>query len=202
MLYIGDLKMRWFIIGAAVIATVSPLLWNLLAEYQKLRIIALYLPEEYDPTREGILWQAHQSSRAIASGGFTGQGLGQGRVTQTPGGIPEQHTDFIFSVAGEELGLIGCLLIIGLLCAMIIRCFQVGVRSNNPLGLLVCTGLASKFIAQTFENIGMCLELLPVVGITLPFFSYGGSSLVTCFAALGIVSGVKMRPKPIRFRNI
>jgi len=203
MLYIGDLKLRWFIIGAAVIAALSPLLWNMLEEYQQLRIIAPYFPEEYDPTKQGILWQANQSSIAIGSGGFYGQGLGQGRITQaTRLRIPEQHTDFIFSVAGEELGLIGCMLIIILLSVIIVRCFQIGVRSNNPLGLLVCTGVAAKFIVQTFENIGMCLELLPVIGITLPFFSYGGSSLVTCFAALGIVSGVKMRPKPIRFRNI
>jgi rod shape determining protein RodA len=148
-----------------------------------------------------VLWQAHQSVRAITGGGFTGQGLGNGRLTQSRG-IPEQHTDFIFSAAGEELGFLGCLLIIALLVAIITRCFYIGVKSNNPLGLLVCTGLAAKLIAQAFENIGMCLGLLPVIGITLPFFSYGGSSLVTCFAAMGIVSGIKMRPKPIRFRNL
>jgi rod shape determining protein RodA len=118
------------------------------------------------------------------------------------GGIPAQHTDFVFSAAGEELGFLGCLLVIMLLIAIIIRCVYVGVKSNNPLGMLVCIGVAGMVIVQMVENIGMALGLMPVIGITLPFFSYGGSSLVTCFAAMGIVSGIKMRPKPVRFRNI
>jgi rod shape determining protein RodA len=121
-------------------------------------------------------------------------------MTQS-GAVPKQNTDFIFSVAGEELGLIGCLLIIGLLLAIIIRCIYVGIKSNNTLGLLVCVGLSSMLIAQMFENIGMCLGLTPVIGLTLPFFSSGGSSIVTMFAAMGVVSGIKMRPKPMRFRS-
>jgi len=78
----------------------------------------------------------------------------------------------------------------------------VGIKSNNPLGMLVCIGVAGMLITHTIENIGMALGYLPVIGITLPFFSYGGSSIVTCFAAMGIVSGIKMRPKPVRFRNL
>jgi len=201
MLFVGDVKLRWFALGSAVIAAISPLLWNIMEPYQQRRIAAVFFPEEYDPERLNELWQANQSLRAITEGGFRGQGLGNGRMTQA-GIIPEQHTDFVFSAAGEELGFLGCMLIVILLIAIIVRCFHVGIKSNNPLGLLVCTGLAAKFIAQTFENIGMCLGLLPVIGITLPFFSSGGSSLVTCFAAMGIVSGIKMRPKPIRFRNL
>jgi len=201
MLFVAGIKLRWFILGGTVFAAISPFLWNLMEDYQQLRIVAVFMPEVYDPDRQGTLWQANQSVRAITGGGFRGQGLGNGRLTQA-GIIPEQHTDFIFSVAGEELGFVGALLIIALLVTIIVRCFYVGIRSNNTLGLLVCVGLASKFIAQTVENIGMCLGILPVIGITLPFFSYGGSSLVTCFAAMGIVSGVKMRPKPIRFRNL
>jgi rod shape determining protein RodA len=201
MLFVGGVKLRWFALGAAILAALSPLLWNLMEPYQQNRIRAPFFPDVYDPDRQGVLWQAHQSVRAITGGRWTGQGLGNGRFTQA-GFIPEQHTDFVFSVAGEELGFLGCMLIIVLLVAIIVRCFYIGVKSNNPLGLIVCTGLAAKLIAQTFENIGMCLGLLPVIGITLPFFSYGGSSLVTCFAAMGIVSGIKMRPKPIRFRNL
>jgi len=201
MLFVAGIKLRWFIIGGAATAAASPFLWSMLETYQQVRIAAVFFPEIYDPDRQDALWQANQSVRAITGGGFTGQGLGNGRLTQS-GFIFAQHTDFIFSVAGEELGFVGALVVIALLVTIIVRCFYVGVRSNNTLGLLVCVGLAAKFIAQTFENIGMCLGLLPVVGITLPFFSYGGSSLVTCFAAMGIVSGVKMRPKPIRFRNL
>jgi len=201
MLFVAGVKLRWFVIGGAAVAAASPLLWRFLEPYQQERIAAVFFPEIYDPDRQDALWQANQSVRAITSGGFEGQGLGNGRLTQS-GFIPAQHTDFIFSVAGEELGFIGALLVIALLVTVIVRCFYVGVRSNNTLGLLVCVGMAAKLMAQMIENIGMCLGLLPVVGITLPFFSYGGSSLVTSFAAMGIVSGVKMRPKPIRFRNL
>jgi len=86
--------------------------------------------------------------------------------------------------------------------AIIVRCVIIGLKSNNPLGMLVCIGCASMIFIQTFMNLGMALGILPVIGVTLPFFSYGGSSIVTCFAAMGIVSGIKMRPKPVRFRNL
>ena len=202
MMYVCGVKLRWFAIGGGFIAIVSPLIWNnYLSEGQKNRVRAPFIPDQIDPTRRGVLWQTDHSMRAISSGGFAGQGLGAGRITQA-GIIPEQKTDFIFSAAGEELGFIGCMLIIILLVLIIIRCIYIGIKSNNPLGLIVCSGIAAMLIAQTFENLGMCLGILPVIGITLPFFSYGGSSIVACFAAIGIVSGIKMRPKPARFRTI
>jgi len=201
ILFVGGIKLRWFALGIAVVAGISPLVWtNFLTEKQKNRILAPLFPDLVDPTKlDGVMWQARQSVKAIRGGGFLGQGLGKGVMTQSAA-IPGQRTDFIFSAAGEELGFVGCLLIVLLLIAIIIRCIYVGIKSNNTLGLLVCSGVAAMLIAQTFENIGMCLGILPVVGITLPFYSYGGSSIVTCFAAMGIVSGVKMRPKPARFR--
>jgi len=203
MLFIGGVKLRWFALGAGVVAAVSPLLWsNFMSERHRSLILAPFVPELLDTeTLDEIMWQARQSVKAIASGGFLGQGLGNGTITQRQT-IPAQHTDFIFSAAGEELGFVGCLLIVAMLVVIIIRCIYVGIKSNNPLGLLVCTGISAMLIAQVFENIGMCLGLLPVVGITLPFLSYGGSSIVTCFAAMGIVSGIKMRPKPVRFRTM
>ena len=200
MMFVAGVRLRWFALGGIVVAALSPLIFELLSERQQLRILAPFFPNEYDPDRQGVLWQANQSVRAITGGGFRGQGLGQGEVTQA-NIIPEQHNDFIFSVAGEELGFVGALAVITLLIIIIIRCFYVGMKSNNPLGLLVCVGLAAKFMAQMLENIGMCLGLLPVVGINLPFFSYGGSSIVTSMAAIGIVSGVKMRPKPTGLKN-
>ncbi|MDR2568960.1 MAG: FtsW/RodA/SpoVE family cell cycle protein [Oscillospiraceae bacterium] len=203
MLFAGGVKLRWFAIGAAAITIIMPLAWdNFLSDKQKNRIRAPFFPEVIDPTRQNELWQPDQSVEAIATGGFMGQGLGNGRLTQTPRAIPAQHTDFIFSAAGEELGFVGCLAIILLLVLIIARCVYVGVKSNNPLGMLICIGVAGMLITQMVENIGMALGLMPVIGITLPFFSYGGSSLVTCFAAMGIVSGIKMRPKPVRFRNL
>ena len=201
MLYVGGVKLRWFLIGGGFIAAMTPLIWNnYLTELQQKRIQAPFVPDLIDPTRRETLWQVDNSIKAIASGGFSGQGLGNGRMTQA-GIIPFQHTDFIFSAAGEELGFVGCMLIILLLIVIIVRCVQVGIKSNNSLGLLVCIGIASMLIAQMLMNIGMCLGILPVIGITLPFFSYGGSSIVACFAAMGIVSGVRMRPKPLRFRT-
>ena len=202
MLFIGGVKLRWFALGIIVIGVASPLIWNgFLTDLQKDRIMAPFIPNDIDPGKTGVLWQAEQSVTAIKSGGFRGQGLYNGRMTQA-GLIPGQKTDFIFSAAGEELGFIGCLLIVAILVTIITRCIYIGIKSNNSLGLLVCSGIAAMLISQTFENIGMCLGLLPVIGLTLPFFSYGGSSIVTCFAAMGIVSGIKMRPKPVRFRTI
>ena len=200
MLFIGGIKLRWFLLGGGLLAALSPIIWNnFFQPYHRDRIRAPFFPELVDPTRQYVLWQPDLSVRAISSGGFLGQGLNNGRLTQAAL-IPEQHTDFIFSAAGEELGFIGCILIVILLVVIIVRCIYVGIKSNNSLGLLVCTGVAAMLIAQTFENIGMCLGILPVIGVTLPFFSYGGSSLVACFASMGIVSGIKMRPKPVRFR--
>ena len=200
MLFVGGLKLRWFLAGGALAAAVSPLIWNyFLSDLQRERIQAPFWPDEIDPTRLRVLWQSDMSVSAIASGGFYGQGLGNGVITQSAR-MPAQHTDFIFSVAGEELGFAGCMLVVALLSAIIIRCIYVGINSNNPLGMLVCFGVASVLIAQSLLNIGMCLGIMPVIGVTLPFFSHGGSSIVTFFAAAGIVSGIKMRPKPARFR--
>ena len=202
MMYTGGIKLRWFALGAAILTAMTPLIWDkLLTERHRNLIRAPFVPELVDPDRTGVLWQPTQSVEAIATGGFTGQGLGNGRLTQA-GLIHAQHTDFIFSAAGEEVGFVGCMAIVILLVAMIIRCIYVGIKSNNPLGMLVCIGVAAMLITHMIENIGMALGYLPVIGITLPFFSYGGSSIVTCFAALGLVSGIKMRPKPMRFRNL
>jgi rod shape determining protein RodA len=201
IMFVGGVRLRWFLFGAAALAASGPFIWNnLLNERQRARILAPYDPS-IDPTGLDVTWQAGQSKLAIAAGGFSGQGLYNGKLTQE-GIIPHQQTDFIFSAAGEELGFIGCFIIILLLTAVIARCAYVGVKSNNTLGLLVCLGLASIILFQTLENIGMCLGLAPVVGLTLPFFSYGGSSIITAFAAMGIVSGIKMRPKPVRFRTM
>lgn len=201
MLFIGGVDLKWLLLGFGLVGAAIPLIWNfVLSQGQRNRILAPYAPLTVDPTGLDVTWQPNQSKLAIASGDFLGKGLFHGPMTQA-GDVPKQHTDFIFSVAGEELGFVGCFVIILLLLAIIIRCIQVGIKSNNTIGMLVCTGLASMLIAQTFENIGMCLGLTPVIGLTLPFFSYGGSSLITIFAAMGVVSGIKMRPKPMRSRS-
>lgn len=135
---------------------------------------------------------------ALGSGKLTGQGLFNGTQTQSlyRSSLPERQTDFIFCVCGEELGFIGCLLVIVLLLAIIVRCLIVAREAPSRMESLVCVGMAGMLIFQTIANIGMCLFLMPVIGLTLPFFSYGGSSIVTLFAAMGVVSGIKKRSRP------
>ena len=198
MLFAAGLKIYWFILGAAAIAAVTPFAWeHVLKPYQKDRILAPY-DASIDPNGDGIKWQPNQSKLALASGQLTGTGLGNGTQTQSSA-LPEKHTDFIFAVIGEELGMIGCCVVVLLLLLIIIRCIYIGVHSKNTMSMLVCVGVAASITFQSFENIGMCIGITPVIGITLPFFSYGGSSMFSLFAAMGLVSGVKFRPKPERF---
>lgn len=194
MLFAAGFALRWFAIGFAAIAAMIPLLWNFVLQgYQKNRILAPY-DSSIDPTNTGINWQAHQSKIALASGRLRGTGLFHGTQSQSSH-FPAKHTDFIFGVIGEELGMIGCIAVVILLTAIIIRCVVVGVRSGNSMSALICFGVAAFMTFQAFENIGMCIGITPVIGITLPFFSYGGSSLLANFAAMGMVSGVHYRPK-------
>jgi len=200
MLFAAGVKLYWFVIAMAGVAAATPILWNnFLQPYQKDRILMPY-DSSIDPDGFDIRWQSNQSKLALASGRLTGLGLGQGTQSQSAA-IPGKHTDFIFAVIGEELGMIACCVVILLLCAIVIRCIVIGVRSKNTMNMLVCLGVSAVITFQTFENIGMCLGITPIIGITLPFFSYGGSSLFSLFAAMGLVSGVKYRPKPERFRR-
>ena len=197
MLFVAGVKIYWFIMGAAAIACMVPIFWTyFLEDYQRNRILAPY-DSSMDPDNTGINWQQNQSKIALASGQLTGTGLGDGTQSQS-NAIPGKHTDFIFAVIGEELGLIGACLVLLLLMIIVIRCIQVGLRSGSTMSMLVCFGVAATVVFQTFENVGMCIGIAPVVGITLPFFSYGGSSLFSMFAAMGLVSGIKYRPKPAR----
>lgn len=197
MLFVAGVKIYWFIMGAAAIACMVPIFWTyFLEDYQRNRILAPY-DSSIDPDNTGINWQQNQSKIALASGQLTGTGLGEGTQSQS-NAIPGKHTDFIFAVIGEEFGLIGACLVLLLLMIIVIRCIQVGLRSGSTMSMLVCFGVAATVVFQTFENVGMCIGIAPVVGITLPFFSYGGSSLFSMFAAMGLVSGIKYRPKPAR----
>ena len=160
--------------------------------YQRERFIVVF-DHDYDPLGRG--WQQHRSMLALGSGGFFGQGYMQGTQTQSLSqeALPWRHTDFIFSVCGEELGLVGCLAIMLLLLAIIVRILIVARNAVTPFHCNICVGIAAMLMFQTIINIGMCLFVMPVIGITLPFFSYGGSSLLTLFAAMGLVAGIKMR---------
>jgi len=193
-------KISWkYITGTVVfVAAAIPVIWNFfLADYQKNRIRVLFDPES-DPLAAG--YHVMQSKIAIGSGGIFGKGVGQGSQTQFEY-LPAKHTDFIYSVIGEEMGLIGCLLCAVLLFGLVIRCFYIASNANNKFGSYICVGVACMFLAHTFENIGMCIGLMPVTGIPLPFFSYGGSSIVTNLIAIGLVLGVRMRKKDVSFKE-
>ena len=146
----------------------------------------------------GAGWQQTRSLLALGGGKLTGQGLFHGIQTQGEysGSLPFRYTDFIFSAIGEELGMLGCLAVLLLLAAIIVRCLMVARKARNTTESYVCVGVAAVLIFQTISNVGMCLFVLPVIGLTLPFFSYGGSSIVTLFAAMGMVSSVQSHSLP------
>ena len=197
MAFAAGFAARWLVlgIGGAAVGLVAAWKLRLLRGdwYDRIMVV---LDHSYQPQKAG--WQQTRGMIALGSGGLTGQGLFHGTQTQSPyrASLPERQTDYIFCVCGEELGFLGCLAVISILLAIVIRCFAVARDANTRLESLVCVGMAGMLIFQTVANIGMCLFLLPVVGLTLPFFSYGGSSIVTLFAAMGIVSGVKKRSRP------
>ena len=196
MLFIAGIDWRYVAAGLAGIGVCSVLAWNfVLAEFQKARIYAFINPE-MDPLNTG--YHVMTSKLAIGSGMLRGKGLFGGIQTQL-GILPESQTDFIFAVIGEEAGLIGCILVTALLMALIIRCLVIGRGARVELGTYMCVGVAAMWLFHTFENIGMTIGLMPVTGIPLPFVSYGGSSLVTNFMALGLVLNVRMRKKTINF---
>ncbi|MDR3207542.1 MAG: FtsW/RodA/SpoVE family cell cycle protein [Oscillospiraceae bacterium] len=191
MCLFGGLKLRWFAAAAAVIAGACPFAWRMLADHQRQRLLVGFNPSA-DPLGYG--WQAIQSKIAIGGGQLTGQGLYNGVQTQL-GRLSQKESDFIFAVAGEELGLVGCLVILLLLAVIVLRCLYAATRSKTPLATVVCVGVAGMVLFQSVINVGMCLALTPVIGLTLPFFSYGGSSIITMFAAMGLVSSAYRHPK-------
>ncbi len=199
MIFSAGIKLYWVAGAAAVLALLAPYIWYyFLTDNYRTRILAIFIPSQIDPSGQGVTWQTNLCRIAIATGGAFGRGLYKGPQTQA-GYIPLQSSDFIFSVAGEEFGVVGCAAVVLLLTAIIIRCVYVGLRSQSRLGALYCIGVAAMVAFQMLENIGMCIGVAPVIGLTLPFFSYGGSSIVTLYAAMGIVSGIKMRPRPVMF---
>ena len=196
MTWSGGVNLIWFAGAGAALVVFVPIIWNLMPDnYMKQRIAVLFDPS-LDPLGTGPMYHTVRALRSLTGGGLTGQGLFQGHRTQTQGALFAQHTDYIIAAIGEELGFVGCALVLLLLGAIVARCIWVGIRSQDMLRRLVCFGAASALIFQIVVNIGMCIGLMPVIGITLPFISYGGSSIITLYAMLGLVSGVYARPAP------
>ncbi len=174
-----------------------PMVWTFfLDKYQKERILAVFEPQHYPDTA----YQAMQTTRAIAMGGLRGRGFLQGSRTQYSL-IPTKHTDSIIAVAGEELGFLGCAAVILLLALIIARCVSAALRTRDATSGRIAAGIAGILVFQTVLNLGMNLGVLPVVGLTLPFFSYGGTSVVTMYAAMGIVGGMRRTERREKKKN-
>ena len=194
MTFAGGVNKFWFLLALSLIGVGFPILWPLLGPHQRARIEVLFDPT-IDPNATGIRWHTNQGMLSLTGGEFAGQGLFSGRRTSV-GALKAQHTDYIFSAIGEELGFIGCAAIILLEFAIVARIVYVGIKTPDFARRVVCFGAAAALIFQVTSNIGMNLGVTPVIGLTLPFISYGGSSIVSLYAMLGLVSGVCARPSP------
>ena len=187
ILYTAGLKYRYFIIAGAAVAAAIPIIWQYLRIDQKKRIIYGLQPE-LDPLDYG--YQPIIAKRALGSGEMYGLGFGNGIQTQNAL-LPANHTDFVFAIIGEEFGFIGCVIVLALMVILILLIILNVKHVNNPCGRLICVGVAGVLIAQTLINLGMVLGLSPVIGVTLPFVSYGGSSVMSLFLAIGMVQSVR-----------
>ena len=209
MAWSAGVKIRWFVLVGGGIVLAAVILWlfvlpetSLWNDYRIMRFRVVF-DHDLDPLGRG--YQQSRSILAIGSGQLFGQGYLSGTQTQADNNdaLPARHTDFIFAVCGEELGLVGCILLLLLLGGIVLRCIWVSRQAASPFSAYVCMGMAGMLFTQIFLNVGMCLYVLPVMGLTLPFISYGGSSIITLYAAMGIVSSIKARTLPswLRDRN-
>ena len=191
MIALSGIRLRWLAGLGAVTALAALVTWSLhlLKPYQVQRLTAFLNPSA-DPRGTG--YSAAQAKIAIGSGGMFGQGLFHGSLV-AGNFVPEQHTDFIFAVAGEELGFVGAIVIIGLIAVLLIRSLRIAVRADDQFGLLVASGIAIWFALQAFINIGMTIGITPVTGLPLPFVSYGGSAMFADMIAIGVLQAVHRR---------
>lgn len=194
-LLVSGIRWRHLLIGFLIFAASGVLAWNFfLADYQKERIVA-FLNPEYDPL--GVNYSVIQSKIAIGSAGFWGKGYGQGTQAQL-GFLPAAATDFIFAALVEEWGVLGGFLVIGAFTLLLLRIIKSGLSAHNNFTKLVCLGTALMFLTQFIVNTGSVLGLLPVIGVTFPFFSYGGSSILTNAMLIGIMQSAVVRSSFLR----
>ena len=197
VLMVSGASRRWVValLLVGVLGSIGVVQLNVLKDYQLERFTAFLHPGT-DP--RGFGYNATQAKITVASGGLLGVGLGHG--AQTSGRfVPEQHTDFIFTVAGEELGFLGCSVILALLGLVLWRGLRIAARSPDPYGALVAAGVVCWFAFQTFQNIGMTVGLMPITGLPLPFLSYGGSAMFANLVAIGLLESVAIgTPRRVR----
>lgn len=185
MLFAAGLSMWYYAGGISAAVLASPLLWSLLADYQQERIIYGFNPY-LDPVDKG--WQALTSLKAIKNGGLFGKGLFGGSVYEV---LAASHTDFIIATFAEKFGFVGMFVLLGISASIVIRIIMIAIRSGDRFGMLVCVGVAASMFAQIIENMGMSIAVLPVVGITFPFMSCGGSSVLGIYVLMGLVHSIR-----------
>jgi rod shape determining protein RodA len=176
-------------VGTVIAAVIS----GVVNRYQLRRIEVFFDQDSRDPDLQDVIYQPRNAMRAIATGGIDGKGWLQGPYTNSKNDIPVQWADFPFSAVGEQFGLIGCGVLIGLFALMLVRIWRIAHLSKDMLGTYICAGAFTMILWQVFQNVAMTIGLMPVTGLPMPFISYGGSSLVTFFAILGLVQNVHMR---------
>ena len=187
VLFLSGLSWRLIAAAAGAVAMIIPIAWEfLLHDYQRQRVLTLLDPEA---DALGTGWNIIQSKTAIGSGGFSGKGFLEGTQSHLHF-LPEGHTDFIIAAYSEEFGLIGVSLLILLYCAIIFRTFQIGLQSFHNYGRLVAGAFGLSFFVYVFVNAGMVSGILPVVGVPLPFMSYGGTAIITLMSTFGLVMSI------------
>jgi cell division protein FtsW len=192
-LFISGISMR--IIGALGVVAGLGFAGLVLTSSNRMNRFSAFFDPFAEANYKGVGWQQAHSIMGLASGGPLGTGLGSSK--QKWGNLPEAHTDFIFSVIGEELGLLGTLAVLALFALLILGIFRVALRADNSFDRYACAGIGCWFAVQVILNIGTVISVIPVVGVTLPFISYGGSSLLATFVAIGFVLGVLRRDPAI-----
>lgn len=205
MMFVAGVHLRYFAVALGIGVAAMPLLWvKFLANFHKRRILAIYYPSALsEEVYRDVVYQQQRGLNAIGSGQIFGDGLFKGTYTQSPKGVPVNESDMVFTVVGEELGFVGCIALLLVFALIIYKIVSVGKMSRNITGSLICFGTAFMIGAQVVINIGMCLMLLPSIGITLPFVSAGGSSNLCIYFAIGIVMSVyrfNCNREPINFR--
>jgi rod shape determining protein RodA len=194
MVWAAGLRTKHIVLGLVVVLIGLPILWSNMQPYQRGRIYSFFGCDD----SQGNCYNIKQSQISIGSGGWTGQGYANGTQTQLRF-LRVRHTDFIFSVIAHELGFVGAVAVIILITLVLWRIMRAAALARDPLGSLICYGVAANIFFQTTVSIGMNLQLLPVTGLTLPFVSSGGSSLLTLLFGLGLVQSVVMRHKQMDF---
>jgi len=195
VLLVAGAKLKYIalITVMSVMTVIAAVISGIVNRYQLRRIEAFFNQDGSDPTLRDFVYQPRNAIRAIATGGLTGKGYLEGPITNAKNDIPVQWADFPFSAIGEQFGLIGCAVVLGLFALLLLRIWRIAHLSKDMFGTFICAGVFTMILWQVFQNVAMTVGVMPVTGLPMPFISYGGSGLLTFFMLLGLVQNVHMR---------